>query len=64
MLAIEIKLKANTERKENEGLCFNWKFYFNVSVCVCVRCIHCDGENDLKDHRSAIIYNFEYMFVE
>ena len=36
VLAIEIKLKANTERKENEGLCFNWKFYFNVCVCVYV----------------------------
>ena len=62
MLAIEIKLKANTERKENEGLCFNWKFYFNV--CACVRHIHCDGENNLKDHRSVITYKLEYMFVE
>ena len=34
------------------------------SMCVCVHCIHGDGENNLKDHRSVVIYNLEYMFVE
>ena len=34
------------------------------SMCVCEHCIHGDGKNNLKDHRSVVIYNSEYMFFE